>query len=166
MTGRRAHRAIPVNVSESVRRRFWGRMAKTAHNRCWRWTARTNRDGYGVFCIGAGMEMLAHRVVWTWTYGLIPPGFFVIHTCDVAACANPAQLRAGTQADNVADQVRKHRVALGERNGTAKLTAQQVDEIRHRVRAGAIQQPLAQEYGVSPALVSLVVNRKVWRHLP
>ena len=55
----------------------------------------------------------------------------------------------------------------GERHGMAKLTDDQVREIRARY-AGEWggQTALAKEYGVSQGLISQIVRGDVWRHLP
>lgn len=56
--------------------------------------------------------------------------------------------------------------ARGERAGGAKLTAEQVVAIRRRYAAGGVtQRTLAQEYGVSCALIAKIVQGHVWRHL-
>jgi hypothetical protein len=41
-----------------------------------------------------------------------------------------SHLLEGTQKQNIGDAVRAGRMALGERNGSAKLTVEQVREIR------------------------------------
>jgi hypothetical protein len=56
------------------------------------------------------------------------------------------------------------RVYRGEDNPCARLTEQQVIEIRHRYRRGNGLQ-LAREYGVSGAAISLIVNGKMWAHV-
>jgi hypothetical protein len=59
------------------------------------------------------------------------------------------------------------RLARGERSGAAKLTALQVTTIRARHAAGGISQAaLATDYGVSQGLISAIVHRHVWQHLP
>jgi hypothetical protein len=57
-----------------------------------------------------------------------------------------------------------HGKSKGESHGQAKLTANQVREIRV-LASRMTQQDLATNYGVSRTLISLVINRKVWRHV-
>jgi hypothetical protein len=74
----------------------------------------------------------------------------------------------GTQAENVADMVKKGRRrggdVSGEKNPQSRLTWKDVDEIRRRyVPRRVTLRQLADEYGVSETTVSLVVNGKIWR---
>lgn len=49
----------------------------------------------------------------------------------------------------------------------ARLTDEQVQAIRRRYEAGKVsQQVLADEYGVSQRLISSIVRRKAWAHVP
>lgn len=54
------------------------------------------------------------------------------------------------------------KVRHGSNGGPAKLTREQAAEIRSAVAAGETQQSIADRYGVSRSLVSLVKDRKVW----
>ena len=55
----------------------------------------------------------------------------------------------------------------GERANGAKLTDEKVRAIRARWAAGGIPQAkLAADYGVTRSLISMVVTRKIWKHLP
>jgi hypothetical protein len=53
----------------------------------------------------------------------------------------------------------------GERSNHAKLTAEQVREIRRRRAAGEKAIDLAREYGVRRGNIFCIVTRKTWRHL-
>ena len=53
--------------------------------------------------------------------------------------------------------------AMGEDAGGAKLTEDDVRAIR---QSSKTQVALAQEYGVDQSAVSLIRNRKTWRHIP
>lgn len=53
----------------------------------------------------------------------------------------------------------------GRRNGMAKLSAQQVLDIRKRKEAGISKAQLAKDFKVSVSLISQTVNNKIWKHL-
>lgn len=55
----------------------------------------------------------------------------------------------------------------GETNGNARLTADQVIEIRRQYSQGIASQPqLAARFNVNQATIWRVVHRKVWKHIP
>jgi hypothetical protein len=126
---------------------------------CWLWTAGTVNAGYGKF----GSGKLAHRVAYELVYGTIPSGLFVLHHCDVRTCVNPTHLFVGNHRDNMADMRAKGRAA---RNLTgAKLTANEVAEIRRLAAQGVERWTLMRSYNVSVSTISVIVNRKTWKHV-
>lgn len=61
---------------------------------------------------------------------------------------------------------RRGPVARGEANGNARLTVEDVREIRKRYGEGDISQAtLGRDYGVTKHTVSHIINRKTWRHV-
>jgi len=144
---------------------------------CWEWTRGRFAGGYGqVHWRGKGGQ-LAHRVAYELQIGPIPPGLVVRHTCDNPPCVNPNHLTIGTQADNIADAVRRGRVATGDRNGArkrpervlrgeaqpmAKLNRRRVRLIRTLSSRGEPQARLAKHFGVSQATIWKVVSGKTW----
>jgi hypothetical protein len=55
----------------------------------------------------------------------------------------------------------------GERTSQAKLTDEQVRMLRAAYDSGSVTQAdLMRQYGVSRTTVCLIVNRKIWKHLP
>lgn len=139
---------------------FWGRVQRSPG--CWVWTGGTNKKGYGDYAQLDGKRDRAHRVAYRIEHGPIPPGRCVCHACDNPPCCNPDHLFLGTLAANNADMKAKSRHAFGERNGGAKLVAQQVLNIRADVRPASA---IADEYEISTSLVSMIRNRTAWRHL-
>lgn len=131
---------------------------------CWDWRGAKYVKGYGNIRIN-GVRHLAHRLSFELHRGSIPAGLCVCHTCDNRACVNPAHLFIGTNSDNVADKVAKGRQSRlpGMRNGRAKLTEQEVVDIRASV--GVTATSLARRYGVSIALISEILLGKSWAHL-
>jgi hypothetical protein len=154
-----AHRQKPLAE------RFWEKVEKTAS--CWLWNGYRNPGGYGQVNIGSrgdGMR-LAHRVSWELHYGTIPEDMNVLHRCDTPSCVNPSHLFLGTDADNVADMMNKGRGCTGERNGHAKLTADDVRAIRYMVDSGESYRAVAMQYGVSPSSIYGIANRRRWKHI-
>ncbi len=52
----------------------------------------------------------AHKLAFELTFGMMLPGFVVMHRCDNPPCCNPAHLRPGTRSDNTQDMIRKGRL--------------------------------------------------------
>lgn len=124
-----------------------------------------NTAGYGVVWV-EGKLLYAHRIAYEDAHGDIPEGLNVCHTCDVPPCINTEHLFLGTQADNVADMVRKGRARggsmLGESNPAAKLTTSQVHQIRNDRRPS---RRVAADFEVSKTQVLDIRNKKSWSYL-
>lgn len=156
-----------VSPSHIVRRLANG-LDEAPDDGCWVWRRTRNNQGYGTFTI-RGKTFYAHRKAWEHANRReIPVGMHVCHRCDNPACINPSHLFLGTRSDNMRDCVRKGRartpvpVLRGESNGSAKLTASQVLDIRERLAAGAVQLDVARAYGVSQSAVSNIKRGKAW----
>jgi hypothetical protein len=104
----------------------------------------------------------AVRVGWEMVYGTPPPADLdICHHCDTPRCMNPAHWFLGTTKDNMEDAQRKGRLSVGPRHPSTKLTIEQVLALR------ATEHPtrLGKSFGVTSGCVSLIVNRKRWKHL-
>ena len=148
--------------------RFWRKVARVPDG-CWNWTASTivgNRGQIGVSTKGGFRKnYLASRVAFTFANGDIPDGMVVMHTCDNPLCCRPSHLVVGTQKDNLQDMSQKFRGMHGSRSYHAKITEAQAIEMRERRAAGWPQQALADAYGLTQGTVSVLLNRKTWRHV-
>jgi hypothetical protein len=108
----------------------------------------------------------AAHVIWWLAYGGDPAPLHVLHTCDNGKCLNPRHLFLGTPHDNSRDMIKKgrHADAKGERNGNAKLTADDVRAIRRRW-PGETQAALAREFGVWKTAIHKIVHREHWQEI-
>jgi hypothetical protein len=152
--------------------RFWAKVDRSAGlGSCWLWTASRSRRGYGEIGRGRAGEgiILAHRLSWELHHGPIPTGLSVLHHCDNPPCVNPAHLWLGTHQDNQDDMIRKRRdrkrPLRGEEHHQAKLTNEQVLDIRRRLSARERQWRLAREFGVSCSTIQAIAHGCSWRHL-
>lgn len=141
--------------------RFWAKVQRGQDDECWRWIAAIRRAGYGALKIN-GLVRGAHRISWELHYGEIPPGLYVMHTCDIRSCVNPKHLFVGTHKDNMADMMAKGRSPRGEAHGNRKLTEQQVLEIRKDFRP---HKDIAEDYPVHRDTIGKIKSHKTWRHL-
>jgi hypothetical protein len=137
---------------------------------CWEWIGAKDRTGYGNlrFC---GRLCRVHRLAYAEFVGPIGTSL-VLHRCDNRICFNPDHLFIGTAKDNTQDMMNKGRNrrgdVFGEKHGNAKLTDEAVKEIRAsyvpRSRHANLR-TLAEKFGVDATLISLVIKRKIWRHV-
>lgn len=125
--------------------------------------------GYGRIRIGGKLRR-AHIVHYELHHGPVPTGKVLLHSCDTPACIHLGHLSPGTQLENVRDMFAKGRAnkARGEKASKAKLTAEQVLEIRRRYEPGKYgrgSRVLAKEFGVSSASILAVVKGESWAHI-
>jgi hypothetical protein len=144
------------------------KIKKYKRDKCILWEGWKNEKGYGQIKI-KGKTYKMHRLVYEQTHGPIPNGLHVLHKCDIRNCINPSHLFLGTHADNMADMSRKGRYRIpdnsGEKNGQAKLTSKQVDEIKslYLQPNKPSQKEIGKLFGVSQMTISLIVRDKRWK---
>ena len=146
-------------MSESFEERFEQGYEPVTESGCWIWTKATSSAGYGQI-YKDGRVQYAHRLSYEMHFGEIPKGLMVCHKCDNPACINPAHLFIGTNADNMADMVKKDRSnRKGESNPANKLTKEQVLSIRQDSRT---TQAIANDYGVVRHTIGDIKRGKIW----
>jgi hypothetical protein len=137
---------------------------------CWLWDGSTDEDGYGNFWDSKKKRRVrAHR--WSFEEYVRPLERHekACHSCDTPSCVSPEHLFAGTTKINNEDRSRKGRNAgwasrSGEDHANAKLTLEQVVEIRRLATEGVLQKNIAPLFNITSSHVSNVVNKKVWTH--
>lgn len=160
--------------------RFWSKVDKEKSEifyngtRCWEWIGNCFPNDYGQISIGGrfGKKHLAHRMSYELSVGEIAGRLLVLHRCDNRKCVRPEHLFLGSHHDNTVDMRQKGRQgdnrpkapARGENHGMAKLTDEQVVNIRSRYGrrgvGGETLLALANEFGVKFQTISDIVNYK------
>lgn len=154
--------------------RLWRRVDKNGPipadaslGNCWVWTGPLDRLGYGHLWFLRAMPTV-HRISWFLQNGKWPEPC-ALHKCDNRACVRPDHLFEGTHADNMADMAAKGRAKpngiRGSRHPRAKLTEDDVREIRRMLGAGVSQPAVAKRFGVSRSAINNVANSYHWRHV-
>lgn len=154
--------------------RFWSKVNIADADSCWEWQAFRTDEGYGQFTTilteryaSGRLKVKTHiasRLAFELAHGAIPEGYCVRHTCDNPPCCNPKHLILGDQEQNIADRIARRRSASGANNGRAKLTDEQVREIRY-VASNQPRIALARQFNVSPSVVRNIVSGKTWKHV-
>ena len=128
---------------------------------CWWWKGGKDIKGYGVFWY-KGKTQFAHRISLLLHNKVkdFKEGLQVLHSCRTTSCVNPDHLSEGTREQNSADKHRDGTSLVGERCHFSKLTWEKVKEIRAKTTS---RKELAEEYGVSLATISSIINNKSWK---
>jgi hypothetical protein len=127
---------------------------------CWNWLGAT-KNNYAVIRF-MGRNMRVHRLIYLIFFGVIPEGQVVCHRCDNPICIRPTHLFAATQLVNIADMITKERHARGEKNGSAKLTEDDVRAIRKSKQPLAV---LCELYGLKKPTLCKIRLRRLWKHV-
>ncbi len=160
------------SLSEADIARFWKYVHILGRDECWPWTGALSKVGYGVLGVSvpgggnypARRVILASRISIFIATGIDPFPLFACHRCDNPPCCNPAHIFRGSLIDNNADMGAKNRIRHGENHRSAKLSEDQVIEIRKRyAEGGVLQRELAEEFRVARSNIYLIVSRKNWR---
>jgi hypothetical protein len=153
---------MPTSFSAADIARFRASLGKPDDNGCIPWLG--TQDGRYCQFWGRKTKIKAHRAAYEMAHGPIPTGLVVCHECDNTKCVNVDHLFLGTQADNVADMMRKGRgnKARGESQWCAKLTEKDVLAIIGRLDNGEGNASIARDYDVTRATIRFIKIGRTW----
>lgn len=114
---------------------------------------------------GKATAYYAHRLVLEAFSGIAGQGLEACHNNGNRSQNVIANLRWDTKKNNHADKFAHGTVRNGEMARAAKLTAQQVLEIRSRLLAGDEQQVIAEHFSITQPTVSDIKSRRTWKHI-
>lgn len=131
---------------------------------------KTDKDGYPIVCLrrdGRGHSVPVYRLVCRAWHGPKPDGMQVAHWDGNKLNSRPDNLRWATQAENEADKIR-HGTAtfiVSSLHPNAKLTVENVRDIRALLLAGVKTSDIATEFGVAPSAVRRIRSGETWHNL-
>lgn len=98
-------------------------------------------------------------------HGPRPPGMHAAHENGDSLDNRPENLSWKTAKENEADKIRHGTSMQGVRHHQAKLTEEDVREIREKRAQGRLLWDLAAVYGVTESTISSIANRKTWSQI-
>lgn len=164
-----------------------GEIKREGLTHCWKWLKSKTSGGYGQFN-HKKIKWNAHRYSW-WFHNGCPnlediKGLHILHSCDNPECCNPEHLSLGTPKENSIQALERIKGKVyspkepkekkinfsrnGENNGRAKLTKDNVNEIRRRYNEGLKYGELkiiAKEYNISYITIQKIISNKLWKDL-
>jgi len=153
----------PEETLQESTLRFWQRVQLTAdETRCWL-LGTGRRQTYGTHSFGK-QKWYGHHFAWFITHGY-KSTMVLRHSCDTPRCVNPNHLSEGTHADNMRDKVERQRQPYGEQVWLAKLTDNDVRQIRQLLQSGMKQTEVAKLFPVSSITIGQIHLKKTWRHV-
>lgn len=129
---------------------FWMQVSIGGEEDCWPWQGYVE-DGYGRFYWGDKM-IGAHEAALTFATGERRGNLDTCHRCNNPICCNPRHLRFDARKGNVADMMAAGTYRRG------KFSDREVQIMRERYANGATQLSIANEYGITNGLVSMIVR--------
>ena len=105
-----------------------------------------------------------NRLIFTYVNGTIPEGKVIGHRCNNKGCINPLHLYLTTAAENSTQAKIDGLYREGAEHGRAKLTEEEVIEIRRSYyEDGFSQKVLATQFNLSQSSVSVLVRNKTYK---
>lgn len=131
---------------------------------CLIWPFGTDGYGYGYLRDGSRMTR-SHVFVCKRFHGQKHlPNLEVAHSCGNPACVNPRHLRWATRTENQHDRLKHGTDSRGEKHSNARLSRQDIEEIRD-LRGGLKQSEIAEQFGVSSSHICEIQKRRKWKHV-
>jgi hypothetical protein len=146
---------------------------------CHLWQLSTDSGGYAMVYFG-GELVRGHKVAWELVNGPVPPGVELDHECHNRAvvarecrsgpcphrrCCNERHIKPKTRKQHAQDTPWSHPHPRGETHPKARLTEQQVREIRALQAAGVYQRVIAEQYGMSRPQIAAITSGRSWAWL-
>jgi hypothetical protein len=106
-----------------------------------------------------------HRLVLEAFVGKCPMGMQACHFDDNKLNNRVENLRWDTWFNNVLDGLRNQTASRGEKQRSAKLTSEEVLDIRKRYAKGERSSSLAKDFGVTPTSIRAITSGRAWKHI-
>lgn len=154
-------------ISEKQRSQILERLmrrSKRDPNGCLVWGGCRQGKGYGAI-FACGKLRSTHRIAYQIYFGKIPAELSILHRCDNRPCIEPQHLYAGTAKQNSLDAILRGRTPKGIKHGMAKLSEEDVYNIRMLSSNKTASSEIAVKFGVSYHTIWDITTGRSWRHI-
>jgi hypothetical protein len=133
---------------------------------CLKWPFHTCPKGYGAIVYN-GVSATVARVMCVELFGPPGKGIEAAHSCGNGhqACVNRRHLSWATRKQNAGDRSFHGRTLRGSKVNFAKITQFDALRIMEQLKTGRKQRDIAQQFGVSPQLISAINTGHCWSWL-
>ena len=114
---------------------------------------------------GRGYNKRVHQMILEVFVGPCPPGLDACHEDGNRLKNRLDNLRWDTRKSNIRDTKRHGTAPIGVKHGMAKLTEEEVIEIRRLHAIGLFHREIAVMFNVCPGTVGQIIRRKIWLHI-
>lgn len=133
---------------------------------CLEWPYSNCREGYGRTKLADMKIQSSHRVMCRLVYGEPPKGKRVAaHSCGNRNCVNPTHLRWATHQENSDDMLIHGTRHKGTQVTSAKLSENNVHDIRRRLQRGEHPKDIAKLYDVNKYTITSIRKGRSWAWL-
>jgi hypothetical protein len=147
-------------MDEDTLVRFMKNVVKT--DSCWLWTGSKNRKGYATFSF-ENYVWMGHRLMYKHCFGELLKDMEVSHTCR-NKCVNPDHLEQKTRSENnLNDKLRDGTLLWGENHYQAKLTNEQILDIKSR--KNQTHSSIAKEFLVCRQTIDKILKGKTYKYI-
>lgn len=122
------------------------------------------KSGHLSVVLGRGNSRTVHSLVLEAFVGSCPPGMECLHKNGKPWDNRLENLRWGTRSENLHDAVRHGQKPVGEAVHSAKLTREQVRQIRTKIGTASCS-AIAREYGVTDSAIRSIKDGRTWAHV-
>lgn len=152
-----------MSRDEEKRREFLENV-RVLPNKCWKWVGEMHQSGRYGQCTYNGKAVSAQKLSYILFVGSVPEGLLVHQICGCKECIKPEHQLLMTR-EELQKEGSKSMVWHGDKNGGAKLTEQQVWEIKLLRERGMKVTELIERFNVSKRLIYYIVNGESWPHI-
>lgn len=143
---------------------FWSRVDVEDENGCMLWNAYVAPESYGQFKYKKlNIRTSAHKISCIINHGWPEDDKVAAHECKNKHCVAPKHVVWKTYKENTADRVRDNTDMSREKHVMAKLTEDEIAEIRKLYATGNYYQwQLGKQFGVTQTQIWRIVHNKSW----